>query len=179
MQVEALVRNNEWTAFNARLSIFKMQWTALIARFSIFKMQWTEFNAGLSILSKDAKNSIQCKTKHSNRSNNYQHCWPNKFGSCCVRLHASLETRGSQSGREKRRDESFQVRAEEPLGTDSHRTISKHSSEYRLLIGHKKCFVPNRRTVSPEFFSGVRTRRLLSWHTCPVRSPSLCAQGKL
>ena len=38
--------------------------------------------------------------------------------------------------------------------------------------------VPNRRTVSPEFFSWVRTRRLLSRHTCPVRSPSLCVQGK-
>ena len=49
--------------------------------------------------------------------------------------------RGSQSGREKRRDESFQVRAEEPLGTDSHRTISKNSGGCRLLIGHKKCFV--------------------------------------
>ena len=49
--------------------------------------------------------------------------------------------RGSQSGREKMRDESFQVRAEEPLGTDSHRTISKSSSRCRLLIGHKKCFV--------------------------------------
>ena len=46
-----------------------------------------------------------------------------------------------QSGREKRRDESFQVRAKEPLGTDSHRTISKNSSGCRLLIGHKKCFV--------------------------------------
>ena len=40
-------------------------------------------------------------------------------------------------------------------------------------------FVPNRRTVSSEFFSLVRTRRLLSRHTCPVRSPSLCVQGKL
>ena len=50
-------------------------------------------------------------------------------------------SRGSQSGREKRRDESFQVRAEEPLGTESYRTISKNSSGYRLLIGHKKCFV--------------------------------------
>ena len=49
--------------------------------------------------------------------------------------------RRSQSGREKRRDESFQVRAEEHLGTDSHRTISKRSSECWLLIGHKKCFV--------------------------------------
>ena len=30
---------------------------------------------------------------------------------------------------------------EEPLGTDSHWTISKQSSEWWLLIGHKKCFV--------------------------------------
>ena len=50
-------------------------------------------------------------------------------------------SRGSQSGREKGRDESFQVRAKEPLGTDSHRAISKTSSGCRLLIGHKKCFV--------------------------------------
>ena len=49
--------------------------------------------------------------------------------------------RGSQSGREKRRDKSFQAQAEKPLGTDSHRTISKRSSECWLLIGHKKCFV--------------------------------------
>ena len=49
--------------------------------------------------------------------------------------------RGSQLSREKRRDESFQAQVEEPLGTDSHRTISKRSSECWLLIGHKKCFV--------------------------------------
>ena len=49
--------------------------------------------------------------------------------------------RGSQSSREKRRDESFQTQAEKPLGTDSHRAISKRSSECWLLIGHKKCFV--------------------------------------
>ena len=34
--------------------------------------------------------------------------------------------RGSQSGWEKRRDESFQVQAKEPLGTDSHRIIHKN-----------------------------------------------------
>ena len=39
--------------------------------------------------------------------------------------------------------------------------------------------VHNWRTVSPEFFSWVRTRRLLSRHTCLLRSPSLCLQGKL
>ena len=49
--------------------------------------------------------------------------------------------RGSQSGREKRCDESFQVRAKEPLGMDSHRAISKNSSGCQLLIGHKNCFV--------------------------------------
>ena len=32
-------------------------------------------------------------------------------------------------------------KAEKPLGTDSHCTISKWSSECWLLIGHKKCFV--------------------------------------
>ena len=39
--------------------------------------------------------------------------------------------------------------------------------------------VPNRQTVSPEFFSWVHTRLLLSSHTCPACSPSLCVQGKL
>ena len=46
--------------------------------------------------------------------------------------------RGSQSGREKRQDESFQVWKKETLGTDSHRTISRNSSRCRFLIGHKK-----------------------------------------
>ena len=55
--------------------------------------------------------------------------------------HHPRRPAGSQSGQEKRRDESFQVRAKEPLGTDSHRTISKNSSRCRLLIGHTKCFV--------------------------------------
>ena len=182
MQFEALVRNNEWTAFNARLSIFKMQWTALIARFSIFKMQWTEFNAGLSILSKDAKNSIQCKTKHSNRSNNYQHCWPNKFGSCCVRLHASLETQGQSVGSGKKAGRKFSSKGGRAPG---YRLSPNYFQKFKRMPApdwaqKMLCIiVPNRRTVSPEFFSGVRTRRLLSWHTCPVRSPSLCAQGKL
>ena len=49
--------------------------------------------------------------------------------------------RGSQSCRVKRHDKSFQAWAEEPLGIDSHRTISKWSRECWFLIGHKKCFV--------------------------------------
>ena len=90
--------------------------------------------------------------------------------------------RDGQSGQEKRLNKSFQVRVKEPLqGTDSHRTISKNSSGCWLLIGQKmRCIiVSNRQTVSPEFFSWVRTGRLLSRHTCPVHSPSLCVRGKL
>ena len=44
-------------------------------------------------------------------------------------------------GRAKWHDESFQERAKEPLGTKSHRTISKRLREYRLLIGQKKSLV--------------------------------------
>ena len=63
---------------------------------------------------------------------------------------------GSQSGREKRREESFQVRAKEPLGTDCHRTtVQKFNrmptpdwAQIMLCI-----IVPNRRTVSPVFLS--------------------------
>ena len=64
-------------------------------------------------------------------------------GSCETELVSfhPRRPRGSQSGREKRRDERFQVRAKEPLGTDSHGTISRNSSRCRLLIGHNKCFV--------------------------------------
>ena len=43
--------------------------------------------------------------------------------------------------RAKWRDESFQERAEEPLGTKSQRTISKRLCEYGLLIGQKKSLV--------------------------------------
>ena len=91
--------------------------------------------------------------------------------------------RGSQSGREKRRDESFQVRAKEPLGTDSHRIVFKNSSGYLLLIGHKKCFVLlcsiGEQFPLSSFREFVHAQRLFSCHTFPVRSPSFCEQGKL
>ena len=78
--------------------------------------------------------------------------------------------RGSQTDRKKGRDESFQGRAEKPLGNDSHQTISKRLSECQLLIGLKTCFVlllfvRNRRTAYAVSFSCVRTRRLLSLAT--------------
>ena len=91
--------------------------------------------------------------------------------------------RGSQWGREKGRDESFQVRAKEPQGTDSHRTISKNSSRCRLLIGHKKCFVLQcpigEQFPLSSFHKFVHDGYCLAIRTCPVRSLSLCEQGKL
>ena len=54
-----------------------------------------------------------------------------------VRVLHPRRPRGSQSGRDKRLNESFQAGAEEPPGTDSHWTISKRSSERWVLIGHK------------------------------------------
>ena len=81
-------------------------------------------------------------------------------------------------GRAKWRDESFQKRAEEPLGTKSHRTISKRLREYRLLIGQKKipCIIlPNRRAATLESLSCVLTRRLfrpfLKTFVAPFRPP--------
>ena len=63
--------------------------------------------------------------------------------------------RGSQSGRVKRRDESFQAWAEEPLGTDS---PDHFQTVKRMLVPDwaqkMLCIIaPNRQTASPEFFS--------------------------
>ena len=90
--------------------------------------------------------------------------------------------RGGQSGQEKRLNESFQVRAKEPPG---YRLSPNYFQKFKWMPApdwaqKMLCIiVPDRRTDSPKFFSWVRTRRLLSRHTCPVRSPSLCVRGKL
>ena len=93
--------------------------------------------------------------------------WKRAFKDCHPR-----RPRAGRSGREKRRDESFQAQAVKPLGK------ANAGSRLGTKIALYYC-AQSRRTVSPEFFSWVRTRRLLSRHTCPVRSPSLCVQGKL
>ena len=55
-----------------------------------------------------------------------------KWG-CCIFGDPGAVSRAGEKGR----DESFQAQAEKPLDTDSHRTISKRSSERWLLIGQK------------------------------------------
>ena len=52
-----------------------------------------------------------------------------------VCLVPSSETQGQSVESGEKARECFQAMAEEPLGTDSHRTISKRSSECWLLIG--------------------------------------------
>ena len=88
--------------------------------------------------------------------------------------------RGSHLGWEKMRDESFQVRAEEPLGTDSHRTISKNSSRCRLLIKHKKCFVllcPVSEHISWFLFLCSYTTAIVSITACLAHAPKKCMQS--
>ena len=78
------------------------------------------------------------------------------------------------------RDESFQVKAEEPLGTDSHRTISKNSSGCRLLIGHKKCFVllcPIGEHISWVLFVCSYTTAIVSITACLAHAPKKCTQS--
>ena len=89
--------------------------------------------------------------------------------------------RGSQSGREKGRDESFQVRAKEPLGTDSHRAISKNSSGCRLLTGHKKCFVLlcpiGENSFSCDFFVSSYATAIISITAWLAHVPKKCTQS--
>ena len=80
------------------------------------------------------------------------------------------------------RDERFQGRAKAPPG---YRLSPNYFQKFKRMPApdwaqKMLCtIVPNRRTVSPEFFSWVRTQSLLSCHICTVRSPSLCEQRKL
>ena len=89
--------------------------------------------------------------------------------------------RGSKSGREKTCDKSFQAWAEEPLGTDSHQTISKRSSKCWLLIGHKKCFVLlcpiSEQHLLSSFCEFVHDGYWLEQSACLAHAPKTCMQS--
>ena len=88
--------------------------------------------------------------------------------------------RGSQSGREKRRDKSFQACVEGswvPTLTGSFPNCQANAGSW---LGTKKMLcvvVPNQRTAFPEFFSCARTWWPLSGHTCSVSSPKKSTQS--
>ena len=93
-------------------------------------------------------------------------------------LKTSSETQGQSVGSGEKAGRKFSNTGEKAPG---YRLTPNYFQKFtRMPASDWLCIiVPNWRTVSPEFFSWVRTRRLLSCHTCPVRSPSLCEQGKL
>ena len=76
--------------------------------------------------------------------------------------------RGSQSGQVKRRDERFQTWTEEPLGTDSHRTISKRSRECWFLIGHKNALY-----YCAQLANSISWVLFVSSYTTAIISPQL------
>ena len=88
--------------------------------------------------------------------------------------------RGSQSGREKGRDESFQVRAKEPLGTDSHRTISKIQEEAGSWLGTKNALyncAQSANSFSWVLFVSSYTTAFVSITACLARAPKKCTQS--
>ena len=151
----------------------------VIYDFYFFGRRWSHYFILLSAttLCKISGYDLQLHLKYRNniwnKKTKIQYCLCTKI---FLRLPHPRRPRGGQSGREKRRNESFQVRAKEPLGTDSHRTMSKNSSGCRLLIGHKKCFVLC--PIGEEFLLSS-FRKFVHDGYCPVRSPSWCVQGKL
>ena len=109
---------------------------------------------------------------------NWRTASPESFSWVCTRrlltrsrfvwLHPR-RPRDSQSGREKRRDESFQVRAKEPLGTDSHRTISKNSSVAGSWLGTKNALyycVQSANSFSWVLFVSSYTTAIVSITAC-------------
>ena len=99
-----------------------------------------------------------------------------------VAMHSSSETQGQSVGSGERAGRKFSSTGERAPGYWLSPNYFQKFKRMQAADWAQKLLcivVPNRRTVSPEFFSWVRTRRLLSRHTCPVRSPSLCVQGKL
>ena len=101
---------------------------------------------------------------------------------CIARFFLSSKTQGQSVGSGKKAGRKFSSKGGRAPG---YRLSPNYFQKFKRMPApdwaqKMLCIiVPNRRTVSPEFFSWVRTRRLLSRHTCPVRSPSLCVQGKL
>ena len=93
----------------------------------------------------------------------------------------SLETQGQSVGQGEKARQKFSSPGEKAPG---YRLSPDHFQTVKQMLApdwpqKMLCIiVPNRRTASPEFFSWVRTRRLLSRHSCPVRSPSFPNQKR-
>ena len=111
-------------------------------------------------------------------------CARGKFDSTNQKHYSDLGSdhprrpRGSQSRKARRKFSSMGGRAPGyRLSPDHFQTVKGMLAPtwaQKMLC----TIVSNRRTVFPEFFSWVRTRRLLSCHSCPVRSLSFPNQKR-
>ena len=93
---------------------------------------------------------------------------------------SSLETQEQSVGSGEKAGQKFSSMAKEPLGTDSHQTISKTSSGCRLLIGPKKCFVllcPIGEHISRVLFMCSYTTAIVSIMACVAHAPKKCTQS--
>ena len=93
---------------------------------------------------------------------------------------SSLETQEQSVGSGEKAGQKFSSTAKEPLGTDSHQTISKTSSGCRLLIGPKKCFVllcPIGAHISRVLFMCSYTTAIVSIMACVAHAPKKCTQS--
>ena len=92
-----------------------------------------------------------------------------------------METQGQwvAPAREKRREEQRQKSPFVPTFTRPFPKLKANADSWLGTTMFSICVPKPRTAYYSEFFSCVRTRRLLSRHTCPVRSPRLCVQGKL
>ena len=94
-----------------------------------------------------------------------------------TRKYPSSETQGRSVGPGEKERRKFSSTSERAPG---YRLLTNHFQKVKQMPApdwaqKNLCIiVPNQRTASPEFFSCVRTRRLLSRHTGLVRSPTLC-----
>ena len=109
--------------------------------------------------------------------NHYLGLWPARLTRSLV--CPSWETQGQSVGLGEKARRKFFSSGE---GAPGYRLSPDHFQKFKRMPApdwaqKNLCIiVPNPRTASPEFFLCVRTRRLLSRHTCLVRSPRLCVQ---
>ena len=127
----------------------------------------------------DAFPTVHTKT-FENRRNAWDVSW--SWTLVCACYKPSSETQGRSVGPgEKARRKFSSMDGKAPgyrLSPDHFQKVKRMLAPADWAQKMLCIVVPNGRTVSPELFSWVRTQRLLSRHSCPVRSPSFPNQKR-
>ena len=97
-----------------------------------------------------------------------------------VRYLLSSETQGQSFGSGEKAGRKFSLRAKEPLGTDSHRTISKNSSGAGSWLGTKNALyycAQSANTSQWVVFVCSYMKAIFSITACLVYAPKKCTQS--